>query len=392
MTEALLQQPQSRFGVELEARRQEHRLRTLREASPASPGCLWLDNRELINFASNDYLGLSRHPLLKARSIEFIQKYGVGSTASRLMSGNLAVFNELETKLASLKGTESALILSTGFQTNTTALPALFGSNSTVACDRLCHNSLLQGATRGQSKWFRYNHNDMTDLREKLSWRAQPDQSSWIVTESVFGMDGDLAPLAELTAIATTYNGTIFLDEAHASGILGPAGMGFGATIPNCISMGTFGKGLGSFGAYIACTREIRDYLINFAAGIIYSTALPPAVLGAIDAALDLVPDLDGVRNEVAQKAARLRHLLRQCGFATGNSATHIIPVIVGSDSSAVSLSTYLEGAGIFAPAIRTPTVPVDQARIRLSLTAEHSQEHIDHLVKTLKGWNERKD
>lgn len=378
----------------LEERKAEHRFRMLRESQPGAPGEIVCSGRNLINFASNDYLGLSRHPMLKRRSIEYVERYGAGATASRLLGGNLPPYEALERQLAAMKHTETALILPTGFQTNSTVLPSLAGAGATIACDRLCHNSLLQGAMSAKSRWFRYAHNDASDLRERLQQRKSKSEcdTAWIVTESVFGMDGDLADLSAITEIASEFDATIFLDEAHASGVLGPEGMGFGGGDPRVVSMGTFGKGLGSFGAYIACTNEVRDYLINFAAGFIYSTALPPAVLGAIGAALDLVPEMQVERSRLAAAADDLRTKLRKAGFDTGNSVSHIIPVIVGSDKAAVSLSSHLEEAGIFAPAIRPPTVPENSARIRVSLTLDHTDWHRDYLIDSLKGWHERKD
>ncbi len=383
----------TRFTRELDDRKRDHRFRQLRGASPANPGEVSLDGKDLINFASNDYLGLSRHPLLKQRAIEFIERYGAGSTGSRLMSGNLDAYDGIERKLAQLKGTEAALIFPTGYQTNSTVLPALSGNNALLACDRLCHNSLLHGASAGKARWFRYKHNDVADLREKLTVRCNESYDSlWIVTESVFGMDGDRAPVEQLRQVAAEFKASLFFDEAHATGVLGEHGMGVSPGEPNAISMGTFGKGLGSFGAYIACSYEVRDYLINFAAGFIYSTALPPAVLGSIDAALDLVPAMSKERQLLGDKAASVRARLQLAGFDTGNSSTHIIPIIVGADSAALSLSAHLELSGIYAPAIRTPTVAKNSARVRISLTGEHTEAQLDHLIKSLKGWHERKN
>lgn len=267
------------YSRALEERKVEHRFRTLRNCLPCTPGEIEIDCRNLINFASNDYLGLSHHERVKRGAIDFVERYGAGATASRLLGGNLSVYERIERKLAVLKGTEAALILPTGFQTNSTVLPTLAGANSIIACDRLSHNSLLQGASGGKSRWFRFNHNDCSDLiaRLRLRYNQSEHGNVWIVTESVFGMDGDLAPLTEISEIASEFGATIFLDEAHACGVLGASGMGFAEGLPNVISMGTFGKGLGSFGAYVACSQQVRDYLINFAPGFIYSTALPPA-------------------------------------------------------------------------------------------------------------------
>lgn len=387
-----MQETLTRYTRELNERKQDQRFRRLRSFCPSARGTVEIDGRQLINFASNDYLGLSQHSLLKQRSIEYVQKYGAGSMASRLMSGNLEPFDKIERTLASLKGSETALILPTGYQANSTALPALLGNNALAGCDRLCHNSLLSGATSGKSQWFRYKHNDLSDLRLKLSLRKTDScQSTWIVTESVFGMDGDLAPIEDLTRLAAEFNSCLFLDEAHATGVLGENGMGFSGG-RQCIAMGTFGKGLGSFGAYIACSAQVREYLINFTAGFIYSTALPPAVLGAIDAALELVPAMKAERAQLANNAEYVRQQLVRAGYDIGRSETHIIPIIVGTDAAALSLASWLEAAAIFAPAIRPPTVETNSARIRVSLTLDHSREQLDHLLKSVKDWHERKN
>lgn len=382
------------YAGALEKRKDEHRLRSLRRCLPSAPGEIEIDGRNLINFASNDYLGLSHHEKVKRGAVDFVERYGAGATASRLLGGNLSVYEQIERKLALLKGTETALILPTGFQTNSTVLPVLSGANSTIAIDRLSHNSLLQGATAGKSRWFRFNHNDWRDLESKLArkYDRAGQGSLWIVTESVFGMDGDVAPLKAICSIASEFGASIFLDEAHACGVLGSRGMGFAEGLPNVVSMGTFGKGLGSFGAYVACSEQLRQYLINFAPGFIYSTALPPAVLGAVEAALDMVPTMQHERRQLAENAASLRDAIQQCGFNTGESSTHIIPIIVGSDQSALDLSSFLESNGIFAPAIRPPTVPQNSARVRISLTLDHTPTHMGYLIRSLKGWHERKD
>lgn len=388
-----MQEAATRYTTELETRRREHLFRQLRTSCPSSPGMVRLEGCDLINFASNDYMGLSQHPQVKGRAAEYVALYGAGATASRLMSGNLDAYDLIESKLARLKGTEAALVFSTGYQANSTVLPALTGDGALIACDRLCHNSLLQGALSGRARWFRFRHNDVDDLRARLLSRTNRGQSSrWVVTESIFGMDGDLAPMKELEQVAAEFDASIFVDEAHASGVAGPLGMGLATASSRCVSMGTFGKALGSFGAYIACSAELRDYLVNFASGLIYSTALPPAVLGAIDAALDLVPQMTEDRVALQDKSRWLRAQLRQCGFDTGTSESHIIPVITGADRTALSLAAYLEQCGIFAPAIRPPTVAPNSARVRFSLTIDHTYAQLDHLISSLKDWHERDD
>jgi 8-amino-7-oxononanoate synthase len=377
----------------LTQREADSRRRSLREILPADGAIINVNGKPLVDFASNDYLGLARNPLLVERAIEFTRKFGAGSTASRLLSGNIAPFERIERKLASLKGTEAALLLPTGFQANTTVIPALADSARTqVLCDRLCHQSLLSGAQLSAGKWTRFAHNDVAALEQRIE--AAPDaERRLVVTESVFSMDGDAAPLDELITSATKYGAILYVDEAHATGVQGPHGMGLTAARATdgvaLISMGTFGKALGSFGAYIACTREMRDYLINYCAGVIYTTALPPSVLGAIDAALDIIPTMERQRAMLLSDAERLRTKLRAMGFDCGASTSQIIPIIVGSDANAVSLAKHLEAGGFFAPAIRPPTVPEGSARVRLSLTALHTREQLERLCLLMRDWRE---
>jgi 8-amino-7-oxononanoate synthase len=377
------------IASQLQQRQSDQRLRRLRNIMPGDGAHIFVDRRPLVNFASNDYLGLSNHPALIERSIEFTRRFGTGSGASRLISGNLEPYEYIEHKLASLKGTESALILPTGFQANVTVLSALAGDDAVIVCDRFSHNSILQGARLSGARFSRYRHCDWTDLDGRLARLDKDRQNRWIVTESVFSMDGDRTDLAALNKVAQAHRAAIFLDEAHATGVLGELGMGLSTAARGVtVAMGTFGKACGGFGAYIACSRQIRDYLVNFCSGLIYSTALPPSVLGAIDAALDLIPRMEKQRQLLLDNADKLRARLHQMGFDTAGSTTQIIPVVVGDDGAALKLAAYLEDGGIFAPAVRPPTVPDGTARVRLSLTAHHTAEHLQRLLNLLKSWH----
>jgi len=369
----------------------ENRLRQLRSITPVSGSEILLDRDRLISFASNDYLGLSQHPTLKERASEYIDRYGVGAPSSRLLCGNIEPYARIESKLARLKGTETALIFSSGYQANTTVLSTLAAVSQLLACDRLSHNSLLEGAQRS-NKWLRYNHNDLDNLRVKLNSSTTADGATvWIVTESVFSMDGDQADIHGLIDTARTYGANLFVDEAHATGVFGTNGMGMTAGVPGIeISMGTFGKGCGSFGAYIACSNMLRQFLINYCPGLIYSTALPPPVLGAIDAALDLIPSLDQARAKLLSMAAFVRGECLSVGFAVGNSNSQIIPIVVGEEEKALALSEHLRQQGLFAPAIRPPTVPEGSCRVRLSLSTNHSEDNISQLLDALRSWHAR--
>ncbi|HEY9731683.1 MAG TPA: 8-amino-7-oxononanoate synthase [Drouetiella sp.] len=375
------------YQLATEERKQQNRFRQLRTLATTGGAEIFLDDgRSLINFASNDYLSLSQHPELKQRSIEYTQKYGAGSGSSRLVSGNLSVFEKLERKIADFKGTEAALVLPSGYQTNVTVLAALGRKQTLLASDHENHNSIMMGMQLSQGQWRRYKHNDLTHLETILS--KSNASSKWIVSESVFSMDGNVSDLDAISAAATRYDAAIYIDEAHATGVLGDDGRGlcFGRSDVTLI-MGTFSKAFGAFGAYVACSNAIKQYLVNFCPGLIYSTALPPSVLGAIDAGLDVVPEMNSERAHLMQQSSLLREALNAMGFSTGRSSTQIIPVIVGDDAEALSLARHLEESGILAPAIRPPTVPEGEARVRISLTAAHQPEHIEMLLSTIKRW-----
>lgn len=249
-------------------REQGSNLRKLDPAQNVSPTTILINGKRLINFASNDYLGLSHHPLLKERAIKAIEKYGVGNPSSRFVSGNCELYSEIESSLARLKGSQAALIFPNGFQTNLTVLNALSKLDSFFFCDELCHSSILLGAQVGNRNFKRFAHNSLDDVAKLLS--KEQTKNKWIVTESIFSMDGDLAPVEDLLLLSKIHNAYFYLDEAHATGVLGKNGLGLlDCPDQQTIVMGTFGKGCGSFGAYIACSQTIKEYLINYCPGLI---------------------------------------------------------------------------------------------------------------------------
>ena len=345
-----------------------------------------IDGQAVINFSSNDYLGLARHPALTRGATEYLTRYGAGATASRLVCGNYPCFAELESRLANMKGTEAALIMNSGFQANLSLIPALVNRKSLVLADRLCHNSINQGILLSRARFLRFRHNDLDHLQELLK-RHETYSRILIVTESVFSMDGDRCDLDALIEIGRRHQALLLVDEAHATGVLGPKGMGLACGKDIDLIMGTFGKGLGSYGAYVACSAEMREYLINYCSGLIYSTALPPPVLGAIDAALALAPTMDQERIHLLGLAQYLRAGLHEMGLETCGSTTQIVPVMVGEDHAALTMSRWLQEQGMLAAAIRPPTVEQGRARLRLTLTCQHSMSQIDsllHAIKTL--------
>ncbi len=365
--------------------------RRLRALEPAGAGRVRLDGRELINFASNDYLGLSNHPLLTARAADWTERYGTGAGASRLVTGSLEIHQAVEAKLAAAKGQEAALVFASGWQANAAAIPALLSTGegeAMVFADRLIHASLHQGCAAAGVRQTRFRHNDLDHLESLLKAKEGVAGRRFILTETVFSMDGDRADVPALAALADRYGAFLYLDEAHATGVLGPKGMGLSLTAPGGVDlvMGTFSKALGGFGAYVAGSKVLCDWLVNACSGFIYSTAPPPGVLGAMDAALDLVPTLDTERAALAASADRLRAALAGMGIATGASSTQIVPAMVGEANDAVALSAALEAAGILAPAIRPPTVPAGSSRIRLALSADHGASDLDQLIAAFAG------
>ena len=376
------------IDAELARRRDAGQLRRLRTLKPVGDSGVRSDGRVLANFSSNDYLGLASHPLLVARAVEFTERYGTGARASRLISGSHPGFEKVESTLAGLKSTERALILNSGFQTNISLLPALADRDSVILLDRHCHNSLVNGAALSRARVRRYRHGDLDHLRELLV--ASADRTKRVIaTESVFSMDGDTSDIGALVALAGEFDALLVVDEAHATGVLGERGMGLTCGMGVDLCVGTFGKALGSFGAYVACGEKMAEYLVNFCAGFIYTTALPPAVLGAIDAALELVPTLDEERNALLAHAAYVRAALRIQGWDTGRAATQVVPVMVGAEDAALSLNRYLEDRGCLAVAIRPPTVAPGRSRIRLALNARHRREELELLVDLFGQWRD---
>jgi len=379
------------MDIELESRAERSRLRRLRTADPLAGPVVEMDGKRRIVFCSNDYLGLSRHPLLKERAVAYVKRFGAGATGSRLISGNLSCFERPEKKLAELKGTQSALIFNSGWQANLSLLPALTDQKSLILSDQLNHNSLIMGCLLSRCRVTRFRHNDMDHLETLLEENKNAGWSRTVIaTESVFSMDGDASDIDRLAALARDFDAILLVDEAHATGVLGPRGMGLTCGKGVDVAMGTFGKALGGFGAYIACSERIREYMINCCAGFVFSTGLPPAVLGAVDAALDLVPEMDDARASLHAGADRLRTGLQAMGWSTGPSTTQIVPVLVGSDKDALELSGFLEARGILASAIRPPTVPEGESRIRISLSALHTDRHLEQLIEAFRAWRRR--
>lgn len=364
------------------------RHRRLRGVEPLDGGRIRINGRELVNFSSNDYLGLSRHPAVVERAREWTARWGAGSGASRLVTGHLDALTGVEEKIAAAKGVEAAVVMVSGWQCNVSVLSALldrslWGAEPQVFADRLNHASLHMGCQLAGAKQNRFRHNDLGHLKELLARQAREPGPRIIVTESVFSMDGDVPDVDQLAAIAEEWNALLYLDEAHATGVLGVNGFGLSVGAHVDISMGTFSKGMGSFGAYVACSKAVKDFLINRASGLIYATALPPGVLGAIDAAIDLVPTMAPQRARLQAMAKHVRDRFHEAGLDTGASSTQIVPVILGEEERTLRVAARLEEQGLLGIAIRPPTVPNGTSRIRFALSAAHSDADIERLIHT---------
>lgn len=347
-----------------------------------------------LDFSGNDYLGLARRPELVEAAAEAGRRHGAGATGSRLLSGNTPLHEALEARIARDKGTEAALVFSSGYQANAACIAALLdkgvlGAEPLVFADRLNHASMHLGCTLAGARQIRYRHLDLAHLRALLEKHQEDQRPRVILSETVFGMDGDMADAARLQALAQRHGALLYLDEAHATGVFGPRGYGLAEAVdlaPGTVVMGTFSKALGVSGGYVACSVLVRDYLVNKAGGFIFSTAPSPLVLGAALRAWELLPDLARERSALLLRAARLRLALREAGLDTGTSATHIVPVILGSAQSTVQARDALAALGIRVAAVRPPTVPQGASRLRLGLSAAHSDQDLQRLLEALRS------
>lgn len=343
--------------------------------------------RELLNFCSNDYLGLANHPVVVAAFQQAAARYGVGSGASHLVCGHSAEHEALEQELAVFTGRERALLFSTGYMANAGIVQALVGRGDAVFEDRLNHASLIDGGLSSGAQFQRYRHNDVAHLAELLE-KSSADRKL-VVTDGVFSMDGDVAPLPELVTVARQHDAWLMVDDAHGVGVLGGHGGGvaehFGLGAGDMpVLMGTLGKGVGSFGAFVAGDDVLIDYLINTARPYIYTTALPPAVAAASRASLAIIRNGEVLRDKLRGLIRHFREGASQLGLDLMPSETPIQPLLLGSNERALAWSAALEKKGCLVGAIRPPTVPIGQARLRITLTAAHEQADVDHVLQAL--------
>jgi glycine C-acetyltransferase len=373
---------------ELKAIKQSSLYRRLRRVENDQGPSLMLDGREVINFSSNNYLGIANHPALAAAAKEAIDRYGCGSGASRLISGNMTLHEELETKLATFKGTGAALVFNSGFQANTGILSTLTGEGDAIFSDALNHASIIDGCRLSRAKSIVYAHGDLDQLESALKLEVEAGRKL-IVTETIFSMDGDEAPLDGIVELAEKYGAMVMVDEAHATGIFGSTGAGIVAKLGLgervAVQMGTLGKALGGFGAYVAGSRALRELLINRCRSFIFTTSLPPAIMAMAMAAIDLVQQEPERREALWSNCRTLQAGLRELGFSTGSGESPILPLVIGDAGKCMQFSERLLEKGIFAQGIRPPTVPPGTSRLRITLMATHTRAQIDRAIDAFK-------
>jgi 8-amino-7-oxononanoate synthase len=391
------------IAAELEQIRISGLYRTFRTVGSAQGPRIAIAGREYLNFSSNDYLGLADDPILKRAATAAIDTYGVGSGASRLVCGNLQPYDELESRLAAFKGKEAAIVFGSGYAANVGTITALVGKGDLVILDKLDHASIIDGARQSGATIRVYPHKNLKKLEDflKQSVVGAPTQASGrtprilIVTETVFSMDGDLAPLVELVALKERYNAWLMIDEAHATGLYGHHRRGLaeplGVEGKIDITLGTLSKALGCAGGFVVGSQVLIDYLRNRARSLIYSTALPPSVCAAAAAAVDFVMSDQGHerRDQLWRNVSELKQGLSALGVQN-ESRSPIIPIIIGDEAATVEMSAKLFEQGIFVPAIRFPTVPKGKARLRVTVTAGHGGEDIRKFLKVLAQKNAR--
>lgn len=373
------------FEERLEGLIQKGLFRSISDRDSPQGRLIKMGKVSLINFSSNDYLGLCNHHSIKAAVVRAVEEYGSGSGASRLISGGTGLHRRLEILTARLKGTEASIIFGSGYAANTGVIPAISDGNTTIFSDELNHASLIDGCRLSKARLLIYRHRDMEHLSGLLHRDRQG--KSVIITDSVFSMDGDIAPVGELRELALRYNAMLYIDDAHGTGVLG-GGKGafshFGLSPePYIIQMGTFSKALGSCGAFVAATGVVTKWLINTSRTLMYSTALPAHLIAASIEAVNIILNDPSLVERLWKNRNYLVNGLHSIGINTGLSQTPIVPVVLKDNRSAVDLSERLMSRGLYAPAIRQPTVKTP--RVRFTVSAVHTEEDIDLLITRVK-------
>ena len=371
------------FQKKLEVKEQEQNKRTIKTYEPLDAVRVKREHREYIMMASNNYLGLTHEPRVQQAAIQAIQQYGTGSGGARLTSGSFPLFKELERAIANFKETEQSLVFNTGYMANVGTITALMNKHSVIISDELNHASIIDGCRLSGAHIERYKHKDVEHAEYIL--KNYKSAYKMIITDGVFSMDGDIAPLDRLYELSKDYNALLMVDDAHATGVIGN-GRGtahhFGLTDVD-VQLGTLSKALGSVGGYVAGRKELIEYLINYSRSFIFSTALSPADIGAALEALRIIHDDSSVVDTLRENTVYMSHKLQAMGIDCDDE-TPIFPIVVGENDRALTLARELKERSIIITATRPPTVPVGESRLRMTVTAAHSKEQLDYVAQTL--------
>lgn len=374
------------FEKKLEMLREKYLYRSIKDMESKIGMEITLNGRKFINFASNDYLGLSQHAAVKEAAIEAIKLFGIGSGASRLLSGGTVIHKKLEELLCSFKNSQSSLILNSGYTANTSIIPSIAQENDIIFTDELNHASIIDGCRLSRAEKVIYKHGDMDDLN-RLIKNSSCRGKKIVITDTVFSMDGDIAPISDIYELCKNEEALLYLDDAHGTGVLG---QGFGAlkhfkldSDSFIIQMGTFSKALGSFGAFVCGSSTLIEWFTNSSRGFIFSTALPASIVASAYASLKIVMEDSNFVQKLWENTDRVRGIIKTLGLKTTNTQTPIIPIIFEKIKDAMYASSLLQDSNIYAPVIRPPTVKIP--RIRLTVSAAHKAEELEALEQALK-------
>jgi 8-amino-7-oxononanoate synthase len=376
------------FRDEINDLKEKGLYREMRTVEGEQDSSVVINGKRVLMFSSNNYLGLANHPGLKKASMDTALYYGTGSGGSRLISGSMEVHRTLEKELALFKGTDGALLFSSGYHANVGAISSLAGEGDLILSDEFNHASIVDGCRLSRGEVRVYKHGDMNSLKEILQ-RSSRFKQRLIVTDSVFSVDGDIAPLPDIVDLAEKYSALVMVDDAHGTGVLGKKGKGaiehFGLEGKVEIQMGTLGKALGSFGAYIAGSEDLIQYLVNKTRSLLYTTALPPSVCGSALAALKILGERPELVSKLRNNANYFRKGMRDLGYPISESGTPILPLILRDPFVTMNMARSLFDEGVYVQGIRPPTVPEGTSRLRITLMASHTREQLDFGLRAFK-------
>jgi predicted pyridoxal phosphate-dependent acyltransferase len=374
------------FQQKIDELREKGLYRKLRQVESEQSHRIRIEGKEVIQFSSNNYLGLASHPRLKEKAAKAVEQYGCGSVASRLVSGNLNLYEELEKRLALFKHTPSALVFNSGYLANLGIISSLMKEGDVIFSDELNHASIIDACRMSRAEVIVFRHRDLDNLEQLISKRKE--RKKLIVTDGVFSMDGDIALLPDLVGIAERYSALLMVDDAHATGVLGKRGSGtiehYGLEGKIDIQMGTLSKALGGFGAFVAGDHELRDYLVNMSRALIFTSALPPSILASGIAALEVIEEEPELRMRLWENVEFFKPRVEALGLRITNTETPIIPVIIGDPQMTLKMADMLFSEGILIQAIRPPAVPEGTSRLRIALMSTHTHDELESALHAL--------